>query len=587
MGATARSAEDRGDRGDMPRPGEVGVLETLSGEHTIVGSPAAEKHALARAQSYNYVTGGLCGGLMLLLPHPGAWDAAALIPFAPFSVLVGMGLYRYADRMPTWLLATTPALATLMTGAVVALSGTAVSAFAMFYLWVGFYAVYFLPRAVAVAQIGFIVLNYAAIWLLVGAPAEAAEAGVAADVPYFVIAIATVVMAGLLLHYLRRRLGLLVGTLAGAAQTDLLTGLPNSRSFRRTLEGELERAGLSRRPVSVVLCDVDRLRGLNEALGHDGADRLLREIADAIVDSTRGIDTVARVGPGTFGVALPELDDQDALILAEELLSGVRRGFRAEGRPAVTISVGAATFPRDAGDVAGLLGRADRALDAAKVLGRDRVVVASPKLDEILSGGPRRSVGDSVDHLKMLVSLAEALDLRDSGIADHVQRVGALCERIARELGMPEPRVARARLAGILHDIGKIGVPDAILFKPGPLDEDEWRQVRRHPEMGVRILGSSEFADIREWVLASHERLDGSGYPRGLSGDEIPLEARIISVADAYDTMTSGRSYRAAVSDDAARDELRRCSGRAFDPEVVEALAAVLDREAEAAASMQ
>jgi HD-GYP domain-containing protein (c-di-GMP phosphodiesterase class II) len=148
---------------------------------------------------------------------------------------------------------------------------------------------------------------------------------------------------------------------------------------------------------------------------------------------------------------------------------------------------------------------------------------------------------------------------------------------VARELGLPRERVERVRLAGVLHDVGKIGVSDVILRKPGPLDDAEWAEMRRHPEIGARILGASEFDDIRAWVLAHHERPDGRGYPNGLRGDEIPVEARILAVADAYEAMTSDRVYRAAIGDEAARAELRRGSGSQFDPLVVQALLVVLD----------
>ena len=162
--------------------------------------------------------------------------------------------------------------------------------------------------------------------------------------------------------------------------------------------------------------------------------------------------------------------------------------------------------------------------------------------------------------------------------ARHSDTVGHYAEEIARELGLPEPRIARVRLAGILHDIGKVGVSDSILFKEGPLDEDEWEQMRRHPEIGARILGSSELADIREWVLAAHEQPDGKGYPRGLAGGEIPIEARIIGVADAYEAMIADRVYRPAIGPAAARDEQRRHAGTKYDAEVVDALIAVAER---------
>jgi HD-GYP domain-containing protein (c-di-GMP phosphodiesterase class II) len=136
-----------------------------------------------------------------------------------------------------------------------------------------------------------------------------------------------------------------------------------------------------------------------------------------------------------------------------------------------------------------------------------------------------------------------------------------------------------APLAGILHDVGKVGIPDSILCKPGPLNDAEWEEMRRHPEIGARILGSSELVDVREWVLASHERPDGTGYPRGLEGGEIPLEARILAVADAYEAMTVDRVYRPAIGETPARGELLANAGTQFDAEVVAAFVRVLDRE--------
>ena len=584
LGVTRAVREGPSD--DAAEPGEVGALETLGGRYPIVGSPAAEKRALARAQSYNYVTGGLCGGLAIALPHPAVWNEAALVAFVPAAIAVGLVLYRWADWLPMAALAVFPGVATVMTSAVILLTQSPLSPFALFYLWVCFYAVYFLPRAVAVGHLAFVALNYAAVWLVLGPPDVDASHGVAADVPYLVVGVATAVMAGILLWYLRHRLGVLVGTLAEAAQTDLVTGLPNARAFRGAVEAEISRASPEGRTVSVLIADVDRLRKLNDALGHDGADRLVLGIGETIREARRPGETVARIGAGTFGIVLPESDRHCALIAAEELLTTIRRGFRARNRPAVTLSAGIATYPTDAGDGAALLRAADRALDAAKVLGRDRAVVASPELDRVLSGS-RPSVDDTIAHLKTLLSLAEALDLRNPHTAAHAQTVGELCERMARELGLSEPRVVRIRLAGILHDIGKVGVPDEILFSDGPLDAEQWGRMKRHPEIGARILGTSELTDIREWILASHERPDGNGYPRGLSGGEIPLESRIIYVADAWETMTSDRTYRVALGEDAARGELLRGAGAEFDAEVVQALFTVLDGGAVAAESMQ
>jgi putative nucleotidyltransferase with HDIG domain len=164
------------------------------------------------------------------------------------------------------------------------------------------------------------------------------------------------------------------------------------------------------------------------------------------------------------------------------------------------------------------------------------------------------------------------------GTVRHSETVGRLAEVIGRELGLPQERVARLRLAGILHDIGKVGIPDTVLQKAGPLTEEEWQQMRRHPEIGAQLLGGGELAEIRAWLLAHHERPDGNGYPSGVTADEIPLEARILSVADAFEAMTSDRIYRPAIGEQAACEELRRGVDAQFDKRVVDALLRVLER---------
>jgi HD-GYP domain-containing protein (c-di-GMP phosphodiesterase class II) len=163
--------------------------------------------------------------------------------------------------------------------------------------------------------------------------------------------------------------------------------------------------------------------------------------------------------------------------------------------------------------------------------------------------------------------------------------VGRYCALIAEELGLPPERVKRIQTAGVLHDIGKVGIPDAILGKPGRLTEPERMEISTHPEIGAQILSAQGFEDIRAWVLAHHERPDGKGYPKGLSDEEIPLEAMILAVADAYEAMTADRPYRASLDDEVACSELLRCAGKQFDSRVVSALLAALSHEMPAAAA--
>jgi HD-GYP domain-containing protein (c-di-GMP phosphodiesterase class II) len=189
--------------------------------------------------------------------------------------------------------------------------------------------------------------------------------------------------------------------------------------------------------------------------------------------------------------------------------------------------------------------------------------------------------------LAAVLLLAETLDMRDPSTARHARTVGRFASRTAKALGLCSERVERIQAAGILHDLGKLGIADAILHKPGPLDEDEWREIRRHPDVGARILEHAGMHDIAVWVGQHHERMDGGGYPLGLPGDEICLEARILSVADAYEAMIVDRPYRKGMPDDEARAELIRCAGSQFDLQVVEAFLSTLEDEPELALELE
>ena len=191
----------------------------------------------------------------------------------------------------------------------------------------------------------------------------------------------------------------------------------------------------------------------------------------------------------------------------------------------------------------------------------------------------------SEEQLAAVLLLAESVDLRDADTARHSQTVGSYARAIAQALDLPPERVARVQIAGVLHDLGKLAIPDAVLHKPGALDDAEWQEIRRHPEIGARILAHAGLTDVAEWVYAHHERIDGNGYPLGLAGEQIPLEARILAVADAFEAMIADRPYRAGVDASAAIAELLACAGSQFDPRVVEAFLPTVDERAPRPAS--
>ena len=536
--------------------------------------PAAGPLAMVRIQAVLLVSAGVLGFLGVLTPHPEAFDERGLIAVQAFAAVTGIALYFGATRVPPWLIRFNPPLSIVATSLVIYFSHDVTSAFALFYLWPAVYAFYFFTRFEAICTLAFSALNYVAVIVMMGGSQQSG----AGAVHHLVLTVGTLAVVGGSLIGLRQRVTTLIARVAEAARTDPLTGLRSRRGLHEDLAGELERARLGDRTVSLILADLDHFKRVNEVFGQEAGDRSLRRVAALIQKLSRSLDVPARTGGEEFALLLPEMDKDGAYMVAERLLRRVRETFNDERAP-LTVSVGVVGYPGDATAADELLGLADEALHAAKTLGRDRAVVYSREVTSIIGGATegRRGVGSHAQIATML-SLAEALDLRDAGTALHSQTVGRLCEQMALELGLPNARVERVRLAGILHDIGKIGVPDSILRKPGPLNDEELFQMRRHPEVGARLLGGGELEDIRSWVIAHHERVDGKGYPAGLKGDEIPVEASILAVGDAFEAMTADRVYRPAIGEQAARQELHDCAGTQFDPRVVEAMDAVLER---------
>jgi diguanylate cyclase (GGDEF)-like protein/putative nucleotidyltransferase with HDIG domain len=544
---------------------------------------------LGRTQAWLFAGAGVLGFLGVLLPHPVAFNILGLVSLQA-SCLVSAGLLlALGDRTPRWLIASTPFAGTVLISGALYFSHASTSAYMLFYLWIGIYAFYFLSRYHAAALGAFAVLNYGAVILFLRLTGAGMGGEIAnGDVHDFVLLAGTLAIAGVFIVTLRDRVGGLIERLTDAASTDALTGLLNRRGFHHITETELERSRRGHRPFSLLLGDCDYFKLINDRFGHHAGDEALQGIARLLDANKRRIDTAARIGGEEFALVLPETDQHEAYILAERLRSRMRT-LRGSAPVGLTMSFGVASYPVHGASVDALLRAADEALYAAKALGRDRSVIHSAEVGAIISGNPDRAGGDQAQ-LATVLGLAEALDVRDTGTARHSQTVGHYSELMARSLGLGREHVERVRLAGVLHDIGKIGVPDSILSKPGPLTEDEFAQMRKHPEIGARILGGSGLEDIRRWILAHHERPDGRGYPHRLIDDEIPVEAKILAVADAYEAMTSDRVYRQAIGEQAAREELSRHSGTQFDPRVVEAflgVLATLEREGQDADSTQ
>src|ERR1700742_3523784 len=304
---------------------------------------------------------------------------------------------------------------------------------------------------------------------------------------------------------------------------------------------------------------------MEQKLGRAAAQGALRLVARGLRKWKRRIETAARRGGESFALLLPETAPQGALISSRRMRRASHGTF-AELKAHVTLSLGVAAFPQHAKEPEGLMDAARRALLAAKELRRDRSAVFSTEVDRVLGHGLAGGPGPGL-RMAAVVALAEALDLRDRGSTMHSRTVGRCAFMTARELGLPATLCERVRLAGVLHDIGIVAVPAEVVARAdGELADEELADLRRHPEVGARLLAGPAFEDLRGWIAAHHERLDGSGYPLGLCGDTIPIEAQIVGAADLWEEVAHTRG------NDAARDELRACAGRGFDPAVVGAL---------------
>jgi diguanylate cyclase (GGDEF)-like protein/putative nucleotidyltransferase with HDIG domain len=352
------------------------------------------------------------------------------------------------------------------------------------------------------------------------------------------------------------------------AVTDGLTGLHNRRFFDELLTLECERSGRQRTELSLIVIDLDHFKQVNDRQGHPAGDVVLLEVARRLRHAVRGSDIVARYGGEEFAVILPDAGAARARLLAERIRAAVaREPVTVEGRPlAVTASVGVATMRAPARSKNELLRRADRALYRAKRLGRNQVQVDN--VDAELGLVVRDANSPVIDYLQ---NLADEIDGRQASSV-HSVAMAAWAGRIAAALGADEQQRERVVVAARFHDIGKVVVPDAMLCKQGPLTEDEWQVIREHPEQGARLARlAPELEDVAPIIAAHHERPDGQGYPRGLAGEAIPLEARIIAVCDAWSAMRTDRSYRRALSQADAVEQLRRGKGTQFDPAVIDA----------------
>jgi diguanylate cyclase (GGDEF)-like protein len=350
--------------------------------------------------------------------------------------------------------------------------------------------------------------------------------------------------------------------------TDELTGLYNRRHFFRVLYNEMQRAQRYGPSSSMVMLDLDHFKEYNERFGHTAGDSALKALAQTLEAELRKTDITFRYGGDEFVIILPGTRAE----AAEEVVDRIRLKWAEVSKAqystqdiALGLSAGITQFPRDAETADGLVLLAETALYESRGQEGNKSTLVSDL------GVVHTDVADTAK-LEQVYALAATVDARDPFAQGHWERIATISDMIGKAIKLSHEELASLHAAALLHDIGKVSIPDSIVIKPDKPTEHEWDIIRRHSAEGARIVsnvkGLSELAPI---IRHHHESYDGSGYPDGLKGEDIPLASRIINIADAYDTMTTPRPYRDIISREEAFEELRRCAGSQFDPRLVEA----------------
>ena len=358
---------------------------------------------------------------------------------------------------------------------------------------------------------------------------------------------------------------------------DELTGLYSHRYFQEYLNESIELAEEHKLELSLLFMDIDYFKNYNDTNGHQLGDLLLKEIGDILIDCVGNKGIVARYGGEEFTVVLRDITEIEAVSMGERIRDTIqnRKFIGQEYQPSksVTISIGVSSYPKRANNKYQLINTADDALYRAKAFNKNRVVVYKDTLEEVYS-----HIQTDKDTMKALKSFMNMMKVKDKYTYGHTQRVAMYSIWFSEYLNLSQEDKLNIRIAACLHDIGKLDIPEELLNKKGRLSDEEFATLKNHPDFGVMLIKDIKSLENHvDIVRYHHERYDGFGYPCKLKGEQIPYLARVLSIADSFDAMTSHRPYNKRKSHQEAIEELKKCSGAQFDPELVKSFIEMID----------